>query len=120
MSEHAQALMLSTKVCVSVFECIIIIICPPQVHAMFGHTLMLAGVARIVEVSFIAPKYAPLEVSDGDSHSDHTLTDTGREEMATGFGVAGRAFRHLPSFVSGSLILSAQLHHNYFGIRSYS
>ncbi|KAF9801266.1 hypothetical protein IEO21_10165 [Rhodonia placenta] len=93
MSEHAQALMLSTKV-----------------HAMFGHTLMLAGVARIVEVSFIAPKYAPLEVSDGDSHSDHTLTDTGREEMATGFGVAGRAFRHLPSFLlvaAGLLFMSA-------------
>jgi len=42
MSDHAQALMLSTKV-----------------HAVFGYTLMLAGLARLIEVCFVAPSYAP-------------------------------------------------------------
>ncbi|KZT69285.1 hypothetical protein DAEQUDRAFT_726869 [Daedalea quercina L-15889] len=90
MSEHAQALMLSTKV-----------------HSVFGYTLMLAGVARIIEVCFIVPKYPPLE--EGDSHSEHTLADGGKDEVATA-GSAGRAFRHLPSFLlvcAGLLFMSA-------------
>lgn len=38
MSDHEQAMMISTKV-----------------HAMFGYTLMMAGVTRIVEICFFAP-----------------------------------------------------------------
>ncbi|KAI0954682.1 hypothetical protein AcW1_006493 [Taiwanofungus camphoratus] len=98
MSEHAQALMLSTKV-----------------HAAFGYTLILAGLARIVEVCFIAPKFAPLDASpacDGDSHSDHTLADTGKDEAGSGARteIVGRAFRHLPPFLlvtAGLLFISA-------------
>jgi len=86
MSEHAQALMISTKV-----------------HATFGHTLMLAGLARIIEVCFVPPKHA-IEVSDGDAHSDHTLADSG---LGVGYGgnndsgkaAAAGAFRHLPPLV---------------------
>ena len=77
MSEHAQALMISTKV-----------------HATFGHTLMLAGFTRIIEICFVPTKTAA-ETSDGDSHSDHTLVESGSGDKA----VSTRAFRHLPPFV---------------------
>ncbi|CCM02659.1 uncharacterized protein FIBRA_04763 [Fibroporia radiculosa] len=92
MSDHAQALMISTKV-----------------HAVFGYTLMSAGVARIVEVCFIAPKFAPLDAPDGDSQSDHTLTDIGKDDSSPS-AAAGRAFRHLPSFLlvaAGLLFMAA-------------
>ena len=81
MSDHAQALPLSTKV-----------------HAVFGYTLMLAGVTRLTEVCFVAPSYTP---GDGveDNRSDHTLADgTGAE--AASASTKGRTFRHLPPFVS--------------------
>ncbi|KAH8093242.1 hypothetical protein BXZ70DRAFT_949591 [Cristinia sonorae] len=87
MSEHAQALMLSTKV-----------------HAVFGYTLMLAGVTRIVEVSFIAPKFTP-ESSTEDNNSEHTLADA---SSATGAN-AVKTFRHLPPFLlvaSGLIFMS--------------
>ncbi|OCH96301.1 hypothetical protein OBBRIDRAFT_787374 [Obba rivulosa] len=94
MSDHAQALMISTKV-----------------HAVFGYTLMSAGLARIIEVSFIVPKFTPLDTpaSDGDSHSEHTLADAGKED-GTGITSTGRAFRHLPPFLlvsAGLLFMSA-------------
>ena len=77
MSDHAQALKLSTKV-----------------HAVFGYTLMLAGLTRLIEVCFIAP--SPMDGVD-DDRSDHTLADgTGPEAVAP----KGRTFRHLPPFVS--------------------
>lgn len=65
---------------------------------------MLAGVTRIIEASFIVPKFVPeAPVVDGDSHSDHTLADTGaiKEDNSASSVVAawGRAFRHLPPFV---------------------
>jgi len=93
MSEHAQALMISTKV-----------------HATFGHTLILAGVTRIVEICFVPTKFAA-DVLDGDAHSDHTLADSGSGSGYTGGGDSGkataaRAFRHLPPFVSPSLLSS--------------
>jgi hypothetical protein len=84
MSDHAQALMLSTKV-----------------HAVFGYTLMLAGLARLIEVCFVAPSYAPAPAMDGvedDMSSDHTLADGAA--LASGAESKGRAFRHLPPFVS--------------------
>ncbi|KAF8654668.1 hypothetical protein AX16_003485 [Volvariella volvacea WC 439] len=46
MSDHAQALMISTKV-----------------HAVFGYTLILAGVTRIIEICFFVPSFAPLPPS---------------------------------------------------------
>ncbi|EIM86922.1 uncharacterized protein STEHIDRAFT_57552 [Stereum hirsutum FP-91666 SS1] len=66
MSEHAQALAISTKV-----------------HSIFGYTLMLAGLARLVEVCFVVPK------------EDNTPK--------------GVAFRHLPPFLlvcAGLLFMS--------------
>ncbi|KAG5654001.1 hypothetical protein H0H81_008583 [Sphagnurus paluster] len=100
MSEHAQALMISTKV-----------------HSTFGHTLMLAGFARIVEICFFAPKYFP-ESGDDDSTSDHTLAERSprfppaAESSSTesGKAAASRAFRHLPPFLlvsAGLLFISA-------------
>ncbi|KAF9446891.1 hypothetical protein P691DRAFT_803284 [Macrolepiota fuliginosa MF-IS2] len=94
MSEHAQALEISTKV-----------------HATFGHTLMLAGVTRIVEICFFAPKTTP--DSDDDNRSDHTLDATGPQNQSMESGhpsAAARAFRHLPPFLlvsSGLLFMSA-------------
>ncbi len=101
MSDHAQALMLSTKVChlstvVVVYSWVINI--HGQVHALFGYTLMAAGLARIVEVCFVAPKYTQ-EVVDGDSHSEHTL-NASQDETSTHSPT--RAFRHLPPFVRRS------------------
>ncbi|EPT01106.1 hypothetical protein FOMPIDRAFT_1121044 [Fomitopsis schrenkii] len=90
MSQHAQALMISTKV-----------------HSTFGYTLMIAALARIIEVCFIVPKYAPLE--EGDAHSEHTLAEGSKDEGSV-TATAGRAFRHLPSFFlicAGILFMSA-------------
>ncbi|KAI0367628.1 hypothetical protein BV20DRAFT_1000356 [Pilatotrama ljubarskyi] len=91
MSDHAQALMLSTKV-----------------HAIFGYTLMSAGLARIIEMCFVAPKYTQ-DIVDGDGHSEHTL-DGSREDPAPSTSSPSRAFRHLPPFLlvaSGLLFMSA-------------
>ncbi|KAI0091561.1 hypothetical protein BDY19DRAFT_931111 [Irpex rosettiformis] len=96
MSEHAQALMISTRV-----------------HTMFGYTLMLAGVARIVEVSFIVPKYHPLtegHATPDDNHSEHTLTEGAPSSGSVDYSKAESAFRHLPPFLlvaSGVLFISA-------------
>lgn len=57
---------------------------------------MIAALARIIEVCFIVPKYAPLE--EGDAHSEHTLAEGSKDEGSV-TATAGRAFRHLPSFV---------------------
>ncbi|KNZ78841.1 Protein YTP1 [Termitomyces sp. J132] len=99
MSEHAQALMISTKV-----------------HATFGYTLMLAGCTRIIEICFFVPKYSSEE--DDDSTSNHTLAehnprlspsiDASSSESAK--AAASRSFRHLPPFLlvaAGLLFMSA-------------
>ena len=66
---------------------------------MFGYTLTLAGVTRIIEVSFIAPKFTPEPVpSQDDNNSEHTLAD-GSGSSSTG-AHAVKTFRHLPPFVS--------------------
>jgi hypothetical protein len=68
-----------------------------KVHAVFGYTLMLAGLTRLVEVCFVAPSYSPADGVE-DDRSDHTLADgTGSESASAS---KGRAFRHLPPFVS--------------------
>lgn len=102
MSEHAQALMISTRV-----------------HALFGYTLGLAGVTRIIEICFFVPTFANSGVGGSalvpdDSNSDHTLADASlspREpyaptadsviiEAKEDKSTAGKVFRHLPPFVS--------------------
>ena len=88
MADHQQALMISTRV-----------------HAIFGYTLMLAGFARIVEVCFVMPRFAPVPgaaavtgtVQLEDDQSEHTLADGNVTEDGQ---PKGRAFRHLPPFVS--------------------
>jgi hypothetical protein len=90
MSDHAQALKLSTKV-----------------HAVFGYTLMLAGLTRLIEVCFVAPSYSPMDGMEDDRSSDHTLADGAGPEAAF---AKGRAFRHLPPFLlvaAGLLFMSA-------------
>ncbi|TCD67381.1 hypothetical protein EIP91_012416 [Steccherinum ochraceum] len=91
MSEHAQALMISTKV-----------------HSTFGYTLMLAGLARIIEVCFIVPKFTPesAPVAD-DNNSEHTLADASSNVNSAH---AVKTFRHLPPFLlvcSGLIFMSA-------------
>jgi len=66
-----------------------------KVHATFGHTLMLAGVTRIIEICVFAPKLSG-DVDD-DSKSDHTLNAT---TESGSYNSTYRAFRHLPPFVS--------------------
>jgi hypothetical protein len=89
MSSHAQELMISTKV-----------------HAMFGYALMLAGLARIIEVCFIVPRFTPIEVDDGGS--EHTLAGEVQSP--------GRAFRHLPAFVRGVVFVSVFIRTDVFSI----
>jgi hypothetical protein len=93
MSDHAQALMLSTKV-----------------HSMFGYSLMLAGFARILEVCFIPLPPSPLSETPAsdDNDSEHTLAPSAPKDAAK--PNAARAFRHLPPFLlvaSGLLFMSA-------------
>jgi hypothetical protein len=82
MSNHAQAMMLSTKV-----------------HSVFGYALMSAGIARIIEVCFLSPKSAQMPESgaDEDASSEHTLADS---SSLSGAASGKIAFRHLPPFVS--------------------
>ncbi|KAH9958845.1 hypothetical protein BC827DRAFT_1217377 [Russula dissimulans] len=93
MSDHTQALKLSTKV-----------------HGVFGYTLMLAGLTRFIEVCFIVPSYVPADGVD-DDRSDHTLADgAAGAEAAAAAAHKGRAFRHMPPFLlvaSGLLFMSA-------------
>ena len=72
---------------------------------------MMAGLARIIEVVYFAPRYDPLPSSDtgrvalgDDSSSEHTIAE-GRPPTPQAYDdkprrVAGSdAFRHLPPFV---------------------
>ena len=75
---HAQALMLST-----------------MVHAMFGYTLSLAGITRIIEVCFIAHN----DTTPGPWGDD--ANDTIPRGTPTSSGISPlRAFRYFPPFVS--------------------
>ncbi|KAF8639101.1 hypothetical protein AX17_001744 [Amanita inopinata Kibby_2008] len=107
MSEHAQALMISTRV-----------------HAVFGYTLSLAGIARIIEICFF-PSFPSssssqahkivVSASEDDNTSDHTLNDIRYDADRTSSRdgakeTAARAFRHLPPFLlvaAGLLFMSA-------------
>ncbi|KIY63328.1 hypothetical protein CYLTODRAFT_360148 [Cylindrobasidium torrendii FP15055 ss-10] len=98
MSNHAQALMIST-----------------MVHSMFGYTLMLAGITRIIEICFV-PNAAHLDPPSGDNQSENTLAEGARTPVfpppdpeALAKASAARAFRHLPPFLlvaSGVLFIS--------------
>lgn len=72
---------------------------------MVGYTLMMAGATRIIEVSFIAPKFTPLNesVTTEDNNSEHTLT-----ENVPSSWQSVKAFRHLPPFVSPFVPVTAQ------------
>ena len=57
---------------------------------MFGYTLMLAGVTRIIEICFFVPSYAPKspsEIPSPDDVSDHTLAEGSREESPNAVGL---------------------------------
>jgi len=105
MSEHAQHLMISTKL-----------------HAMFGYTVMLAGLTRIMEVCFFSAPSKAADAVDDDNISDHTLAEPSPRYPPTSRYVppdasadsgkidAAKAFRHLPAFLlvaSGVLFMSA-------------
>lgn len=95
MSDHSQALELSTKV-----------------HAVFGYTLMSAGLTRLIEVCFIAPSYGPMDGVEDDV-SDRTIADGAGPEAFP----KGRAFRHMPPFVSDNdLYLYPGLNVNAMGL----
>ncbi|KAL5501472.1 hypothetical protein ACEPAH_8732 [Sanghuangporus vaninii] len=91
MSQHAQALPISTKV-----------------HSIFGYTLFLAGITRIIEVCFIAPSFEKdIPASDSDRHSDRTLGPALNENPRLAIA---HAFRHFPPFLliaAGLLFMSA-------------
>ncbi|KXN84261.1 Protein YTP1 [Leucoagaricus sp. SymC.cos] len=110
MSEHAQALAISTKVgrnsSLRPFSHPVDLGRFFKVHATFGRTLMLAGMTRIIEICFFAPKLSG--DADDDNRSDHTLN--GASPIENGSTSAVRAFRHLPPFLlvaSGLLFMSA-------------
>jgi len=64
---------------------------------------MLAGVARIIEICFVAKHFSSPENSDDDGNSDHTLADAATRMPYSSTGESGstaaKAFRHLPPFV---------------------
>jgi hypothetical protein len=60
---------------------------------------MLAGLTRLIEVCFIVPSYAPIDGVE-DDRSDHTLADGAGPEAFP----KGRAFRHMPPFVSTNIL----------------
>ncbi|KAJ3483677.1 hypothetical protein NLI96_g6159 [Meripilus lineatus] len=94
MSDHEQALMISTKV-----------------HSLFGYTLMSAGIARIVEICFIVPKFTQSDPASSDNNSEHTLTEGPNtvHNNSSNWHVV-KNFRHLPPFLlvaAGLLFMSA-------------
>lgn len=60
---------------------------------------MLAGVARIIEICFLMPKYTSEQTSSSDNNSEHTLTEGQNGGNSTNWHVV-KNFRHLPPFVS--------------------
>ena len=72
---------------------------------MFGYSLMLAGLARIVEICFIPLPSSPQSATRplGDNDSEHTLTPVSEEPRVSKTINAARAFRHLPPFVGAIL-----------------
>lgn len=89
---------------------------------MFGKTLMLAGLARLLEVVYFYPKYTPLvqsppaEAMADDNASDHTLAEgrgTQTKDTKSTKEAAGTAFRHLPPFVSPRLSYFVWFTHDY-------
>lgn len=81
---------------------------------MFGYTVMLAGLTRIMEVCFFSAPTKSLADGPGgddDNNSDHTLAEPSPRYPPTsryvppdtsadsGKDAAAKAFRHLPAFV---------------------
>ena len=66
-----------------------------MVHTMFGYTLAVAGITRIIEVCFIAHKDTTPSPWGNDAN------DMAPRETPTSNGILPlRAFRYLPPFVS--------------------
>lgn len=77
---------------------------------MFGRTLVLAGISRIVEVCYFVPRFKPLPPSEAvtdDAASEHTLAEScmstlGKEDEQdekANKRAASEAWRHMPPFV---------------------
>lgn len=88
MSGHAQALMIST-----------------MIHALFGYTLIAAGVTRIIEVCFLLEDHP---TGHGADVTDASATRTAPTSGGHWYPI--RAFQYLPIwllFASGALFMSA-------------
>lgn len=65
---------------------------------MFGYTLMLAGLTRIIDICFVTTTSSTELLNDNES--EHTLTSgINAHGEAKSKAKAARAFRHLPPFV---------------------
>ena len=66
-----------------------------MVHQVFGYTLAVAGITRIIEVCFVAHKDTTPSLWGDDAD------DAAPRETPTSSGISPlRAFRYLPPFVS--------------------
>lgn len=74
-----------------------------MVHAVFGYTLAVAGIARIIEVCFIAHK----DTTPGTWGDDADNTDPRGTPTSGGISPL-RAFRYLPPFVSRLVPFASQ------------
>ena len=63
---------------------------------MFGYTLMFAGLARIIDICFLATSSSTGSLDD---ESEHTLAPGVNDGDSRSKAKAARAFRHLPPFV---------------------
>lgn len=107
VSEHAQHLELATKV-----------------HEMFGKSLMLAGLARLIEVCYFAPRFKPPpapEPLEDDASSEHTLAEShtsiatkivndNEDDEKASRQAAAESWKHLPPFLqiaAGWLLITA-------------
>ncbi|GJJ12426.1 hypothetical protein Clacol_006668 [Clathrus columnatus] len=95
MSAHAQASQFSTKArfCVVSIAKKFRLIGFQKVHAIFGYTLMSAGVARIVEICFVIPLlenicsyHTKLLIAAGTATSVQSTTTTGVADPAPAEG----------------------------------
>ncbi|MCO5583355.1 hypothetical protein L7F22_037265 [Adiantum nelumboides] len=91
MSGHAQQLMIST-----------------MIHALFGYTLMAAGIARIIEVCFLLEDRPTGHIEEVQDASTTRAPPSNSTESSPWFPI--RAFQYLPIwllFASGALFMSA-------------
>jgi hypothetical protein len=89
---------------------------------MFGRTLIMAGITRIVEVCYFAPRFKPLpcpEPITDDASSEHTLAESCSsrlnkdedEDEKANKQAAAEAWRHLPPFVRSAILINISFPH---------